>query len=81
MYKIQRARHVRAPTGQIFSPSFAVVCNLMTDMMHLKAIEIISKWLRKSVAGDPKAREEMALGQVNATATSPAPWASKASTR
>ncbi|WP_370850033.1 hypothetical protein [Megasphaera sp.] len=53
----------------------------MTDMMHLKAIEIISKWLRKSVAGDPKAREEMALGQVNATATSPAPWASKASTR
>jgi lactaldehyde reductase len=35
----------------------------MTDMMHLKAIEIISKWLRKSVAGDMQAREEMALGQ------------------
>ena len=35
----------------------------MTDMMHLKAIEIISKWLRKSVAGDMEARREMALGQ------------------
>lgn len=35
----------------------------MTDMMHLKAIEIISHWLPKSVKGDPKAREEMALGQ------------------
>ena len=35
----------------------------MTDMMHLKAIEIISKWLRKSVAGDMEARKEMALGQ------------------
>jgi len=35
----------------------------MTDMMHLKAIEIISKWLRKSVAGDPEARKEMSLGQ------------------
>lgn len=35
----------------------------MTDMMHLKAISIISTWLRKSVDGDPKAREEMALGQ------------------
>jgi lactaldehyde reductase len=35
----------------------------MTDMMHLKAIEIIGRWLRKSVAGDAKAREEMALGQ------------------
>lgn len=35
----------------------------MTDMMHLKAIEIIAKWLRKSVEGDAKAREEMALGQ------------------
>ncbi len=35
----------------------------LTDMMHLKAIEIISKWLRKSVDGDMKAREEMALGQ------------------
>lgn len=35
----------------------------LTDMMHLKAIEIISKWLRKSVDGDPVAREEMALGQ------------------
>jgi lactaldehyde reductase len=35
----------------------------MTDMMHLKAIEIIGKWLRLSVKGDAKAREEMALGQ------------------
>lgn len=35
----------------------------LTDMMHLKAIEIISKWLRKSVDGDSVAREEMALGQ------------------
>ena len=35
----------------------------MTDMFHLKAIEIISKNLRKSVAGDPEGRKEMALGQ------------------
>ena len=35
----------------------------LTDMMHLKAIEIISKNLRQSVKSDPKAREEMALGQ------------------
>ena len=35
----------------------------MTDMMHLKAIEIISKWLRKSVEGDLEARGKMALGQ------------------
>ena len=35
----------------------------MTDMMHLKAIEIIARSLRASVKGDPKAREEMALGQ------------------
>ncbi len=35
----------------------------MTDMFHLQAISIISKWLRKSVAGDMKARGEMALGQ------------------
>lgn len=35
----------------------------MTDMMHLKAIQIIAKWLRKSVKGDAEAREEMALGQ------------------
>jgi len=35
----------------------------MTDMMHLKAIEIIGRSLRASVKGDPKAREEMALGQ------------------
>ncbi|MDD3396090.1 MAG: lactaldehyde reductase, partial [Acidaminococcaceae bacterium] len=35
----------------------------MTDMMHLKAIEIISTWLRKSVTGDMEAREKMALGQ------------------
>ncbi|MFT8318467.1 MAG: lactaldehyde reductase [Sporolactobacillus sp.] len=35
----------------------------LTDMMHLKAIEIVSRSLRDSVAGDPKAREAMALGQ------------------
>ena len=35
----------------------------MTDMMHLKAIEIISKWLRKSVTGDMEGRKQMALGQ------------------
>ena len=35
----------------------------LTDMMHLKAIEMISKWLRQSVEGDMKAREEMAIGQ------------------
>ena len=35
----------------------------LTDMVHLKAIEIISKNLRRSVKGDPKGREQMALGQ------------------
>lgn len=35
----------------------------MTDMLHLKAIEIIGRSLRSAVAGDPKAREEMSLGQ------------------
>jgi len=35
----------------------------LTDMMHLKAIEMISKWLRQSVEGDMKAREEMVIGQ------------------
>lgn len=35
----------------------------MTDMLHLKAIEIIGRSLRAAVAGDAKAREEMALGQ------------------
>lgn len=35
----------------------------MTDMMHIKAIEIIGRSLRNSVNGDQKAREEMALGQ------------------
>lgn len=35
----------------------------LTDMMHLKAIEIIGKYLRQSVKGDAKGREEMALGQ------------------
>lgn len=35
----------------------------MTDMMHLKAIEIIGRSLRASVKGDAKGREEMALGQ------------------
>lgn len=35
----------------------------MTDMFHLKAIEIISSSLRKAVANDPDGREKMALGQ------------------
>lgn len=35
----------------------------MTDMLHLKAIEIIAKALRDSVAGKETGREEMALGQ------------------
>ncbi len=35
----------------------------MSDMLHLKAIEIIGRSLRASVAGDAKGREEMALGQ------------------
>lgn len=35
----------------------------MTDMFHLKAIEIISNSLRASVAGDESGREQMALGQ------------------
>ncbi len=35
----------------------------MTDMFHLKAIEIISRSLRKAVANNPQGREDMALGQ------------------
>lgn len=35
----------------------------LTDMMHIKAIEIIARSLRASVKGDQSAREEMALGQ------------------
>lgn len=35
----------------------------MTDMFHLKAIEIISKSLRGAVANTPEGREGMALGQ------------------
>lgn len=35
----------------------------MTDMFHLKAIEIIGRALRQSVAGEPQSREEMALAQ------------------
>ena len=35
----------------------------MTDMMHLKAIKIISRSLRGAVAGTPEGREGMALGQ------------------
>ena len=35
----------------------------LTDMMHLKAIEIIGRSLRASVNGCPKGREDMALGQ------------------
>jgi lactaldehyde reductase len=35
----------------------------MSDMLHLKALEIIGRSLRSSVAGEEKGREEMALGQ------------------
>lgn len=35
----------------------------LTDMMHIKAIEIISRSLRDSVAGKAQGVEEMALGQ------------------
>ena len=35
----------------------------MTDMFHLKAIEIISKYLRDAVNNTPKGRTQMALGQ------------------
>lgn len=35
----------------------------MTDMMHLKAIEIIAKSLRGAVENTPEGREGMALGQ------------------
>ncbi len=35
----------------------------MTDMFHLKAIEIISKSLRAAVRGEKEGREGMALGQ------------------
>lgn len=35
----------------------------MSDMLHLKSIEVIGRSLRASVAGEPKGREEMALGQ------------------
>ncbi|AIR05285.1 1,2-propanediol oxidoreductase [Cedecea neteri] len=35
----------------------------LTDILHLKAIEIIARSLRASVAGKPEAVESMALGQ------------------
>ncbi|MGI6200093.1 MAG: lactaldehyde reductase [Christensenellales bacterium] len=35
----------------------------MTDMFHLKAIEIIARSLRDAVANTPKGREDMALAQ------------------
>ncbi len=35
----------------------------MTDMFHLKAIEIITRSLRSSVAGDAEGKKDMALGQ------------------
>ena len=35
----------------------------MTDMLHIKAIEIIGRSLPSSVAGDAKGREDMALAQ------------------
>ena len=31
----------------------------LTDMLHIKAIAMIAKNLRASVAGDPEAREQM----------------------
>ncbi len=35
----------------------------LSDMFHLKAIEIIARSLRAAVENDPKGREDMALGQ------------------
>lgn len=35
----------------------------LTDMLHLKAIEIIARSLRGAVNNEPKGREDMALGQ------------------
>ena len=35
----------------------------MTDMFHLKAIELISRSLRKACENDPQGRADMALGQ------------------
>lgn len=35
----------------------------LSDMFHIKAIEIISRSLRKAVENDPEGREGMALGQ------------------
>ena len=35
----------------------------MSDMFHIKAIEIIARSLRAAVENDPKGREDMALGQ------------------
>jgi len=35
----------------------------LTDTLHLKAIEIISRSLRSAVANEPKGRVDMALGQ------------------
>lgn len=35
----------------------------LSDTLHLKAIEIISRSLRQSVKGDPQGGEDMALGQ------------------
>lgn len=35
----------------------------MTDMFHIKAIEIIARSLRAACENDPKGREDMALGQ------------------
>ncbi len=35
----------------------------MSDMLHIKSIEIIGRSLRAAVANEPKGREDMALGQ------------------
>lgn len=35
----------------------------LTDMLHLKSIEIIARSLRKAVANDPEGRDDMALAQ------------------
>ena len=53
----------------------------MSDMFHLKAIEIISRSLRGAVANEKAGREGMALGQYiagmgfsNVDLVSPTPW-------
>ena len=47
----------------------------MTDMFHLEAIRLISKYLRASVAGEAEGREGMALGAVHCRAWASRTWA------